>query len=70
VDTTSARVLTRTGEPLAILVAATVRDDPAGAVVAADVNLAPLGAGDYLIEFTATAVGVTEKYLVAFRVDR
>ena len=70
VDTTSARVLTRTGEPLAILVAATVRDDPAGAVVVADVNLAPLGAGDYLIEVTVTAAGVTEKHLIAIRVDR
>jgi len=38
--------------------------------LAADVNLAPLGAGDYVIELTAGAGGETERRLIAIRVGR
>jgi len=70
VDATSARLLSRTGDALAIPVAASQRTDGAGSVITADVNLAPLGAGDYLIEITATAGAVTERRLIAIRIDR
>lgn len=64
-DERRARLLDRRGQPLAIAVTvSTPRED----TVAADLTLAPLAAGDYLIELAAGAGGRTERHLVAFRV--
>jgi VWFA-related protein len=53
-DPITARLLDRTGKALAIPVTAMVRDDADGSRWrVADVTLAPLAAGDYLIELTA-----------------
>jgi hypothetical protein len=38
-------------------------------VVAAELMLGPLGAGDYVIEMTATSGDSTERSLIAFRVS-
>jgi hypothetical protein len=57
-DQRSARLLSRTGQPLAIPVAVTERETDGRKVVAADLNLAPLSAGDYVIELT---VGTRDK---------
>jgi VWFA-related protein len=67
VDQRVARVLDRRGQPLALNVALT-QPDPT--TLAADLLLAPLAEGDYLIELTAGANGKTEQHLVAFRVVR
>src|SRR5262249_36788531 len=52
----SARLLDRTGKPLTIPVTAAVRDDPDGSRWhTAQLALAPLAAGDYIIELKETA---------------
>jgi hypothetical protein len=66
VDEHIARLLDRNGRPLPLVVALTVQADK----IAADLNLAPLGEGDYVIELTAGANGQVEKQLLAFRVVR
>jgi hypothetical protein len=61
----SARLLDRTGKPIAIPVTAGLRDDGDGSRwLTAHLALAPLAPGDYLIELTAGA----ERTLTAFRV--
>ena len=67
-DQRSARLLSKTGQPLAIPVAVTERETEGHRVVAVDLNLAPLSAGDYLIELTVGRGATTELRLVAFRV--
>jgi len=69
----SGRLLDRTGQPLSLPVSVTVRDDADGARwQTAQLSLAPLGPGDYLVELTRTqaAAGASEtkRTLVAFRV--
>jgi hypothetical protein len=62
---TGARLLDRTGKPMAVPVASNTRNDADGSRWAtAELALAPLGAGDYVIELTAEAT----RTLVAFRV--
>ncbi len=67
-DQRSARLLGRTGQPIAIPVAVTEREVEGRRAVAVDLNLAPLSAGDYLIELTVGRGATTELRLVAFRV--
>ena len=63
----SARLLDRSGKPLAIPVAAAVRDDSDGTRwQTAQLALAPLAAGDYVIEVTSGSGSA--RTLVAFRV--
>lgn len=64
----SARLLSRTGQPLAIPVRLTERDVEGRPVLAADVNLAPLAAGDYVIELKVTDASGPARTLVGFRV--
>jgi VWFA-related protein len=70
----SARLLDRTGKPLAVPVTASLRDDADGSRwLTAQLALAPLATGDYMIEMTAKAGGAdaaaTERRsLSAFRV--
>ena len=71
----SARLLDRTGKPLAVPLAAALRDDADGSRWrTAQLSLAPLGAGDYIIELTAGAAGsggaggTQKRTLVAFRI--
>jgi hypothetical protein len=67
-DQRSARLLSRTGQPLAIPVTVTERETDGRKVVAADLNLAPLSAGEYVIELTVGKGTATTVRLVAFRV--
>jgi VWFA-related protein len=61
----AARLLDRAGKALAIPVTATTREDPDGSRwYAAELTLAPLAPGDYLLELTTAA----ERTLSAFRV--
>jgi hypothetical protein len=64
-DAGTAQLLDRSGKPMAIPVATSVREDAEGTRWrTAQLALAPLAAGDYVIE---TAAG-SEKSLVAIRV--
>jgi hypothetical protein len=71
-DQRTARVLDRRGQPLALNV--TVAESPGAQTslpsVTADVLLAPLAEGDYVLELTAGAGAQTERRLMAFRVVR
>ena len=69
-DDRSARLLNRRGEPLAVPVALTERADGDRLVLAADLTLAPLADGDYVMEVTATSGGDKTQKLLAFRVVR
>ncbi len=69
-DDRTARLLNRRGEPLAIPVTVTERPDGDRKVLAADVSLAPLADGDYVIEVSATAGSEKVQKLLAFRVVR
>ena len=69
-DARTARLLNRRGEPLAVPVALTERTDGDRLVLAADLTLAPLADGDYVIEVTASAGGAKIQKLLAFRVVR
>jgi hypothetical protein len=68
VDRRAARLLGRDGRPLAVPVALTARQRDGRDVLAADVTLAPLTGGDYLLELTISRGTATETKLVAFRV--
>jgi hypothetical protein len=64
-DAVSARLLDRTGKPVAIPATAAIRDEADGSRWrTAEVSLAPLAAGEYLVEITAAG----ERTLTAFRV--
>jgi hypothetical protein len=69
-DDRTARLLSRRGEPLPVPVALTERSDGDRTVLAADLVLAPLADGDYVIEVTAAAGGDKVQRLLAFRVVR
>jgi hypothetical protein len=69
-DNRSARLLNRRGEPLPIDVAVTEKPDGTAFSIAADVSLAPLVQGDYVIELTATAGAEKVQKLLAFRIVR
>jgi hypothetical protein len=70
----TARLLDRTGKPLAVPVTATVRDDADGSRwVTAQLALAPLAAGDYVIEIVSGsggsgAPGGERRMISAFRI--
>jgi VWFA-related protein len=70
-DPLTARLLDRTGKPLAVPVTAALRDDADGSRWAtAQLALAPLAPGDYAIEITVGARGSSEerRMISAFRV--
>jgi hypothetical protein len=67
-DRRDARLLGRNGQPLTVPVTVTERESNGRAVLAADVNLAPLTEGDYVIEITVGSGAETEQKRVAIRV--
>jgi VWFA-related protein len=68
-DSLSARLLDRSGKPLSVPLTTGVRDDADGSRwQTAQVALAPLAVGDYLIELSGGSGGETKRTLVAFRV--
>jgi VWFA-related protein len=64
----SARLLDRKGQPLAIPVAAAVREESYLQVASAELALAPLAAGDYLVELSMQRGSRSDKVVVAVRV--
>jgi hypothetical protein len=70
IDRREARLLGRDGKPVPLDIAVTERTSAGTPVLAADLNLAPLTAGDYVIEVTAGAGDKSERRMVAIRVGR
>jgi VWFA-related protein len=68
IDGYEARLLDRKEQPLQVPITVAARDGDTK-VVAADLNLAPLSIGEYLIELTAKSAGTVERKLVAIRVS-
>jgi VWFA-related protein len=69
-DRRDARVLGRNGQPLALTVPITERLQDGATMLVADFSLAPLSAGDYLLELATTRGSRTDRSLVAFQVGR
>jgi hypothetical protein len=68
--TVSARLLNRSGQPLPLTVALSERVDDGSKTryAVADVTLAPLAQGDYVLEITVEKDGKTERAVYAFRI--
>lgn len=64
----SVRMLDRAGTPLTMAIATAIRDTAGQQRIVADVNLAPLSNGDYLVEISGRAGETTERHLLAIRV--
>ena len=69
-DDRSIRLLARDGRPLAVPVTVTERERDGQMMLAADINLAPLTEGEYLLEVTARAGGASVRKYAAIRVIR
>jgi len=67
-DQRTARLLDRRGQALPIDVTLTERQGTSGSLLAADLNLAPLAAADYIIELNVGHGTDAEHKLIAFRV--
>lgn len=67
-DARSARLLGRSGQPVAVNVTLTEREVDGRLMLALDALLAPLAPGDYVIEVTGTTGGATETRLLGIRV--
>ena len=68
VPTVSARLIDRKGLALAVPVTATVRAEGFLRLASAELALAPLGPGDYLVEISLARGARTDKVLAAFRI--
>jgi VWFA-related protein len=68
VTSATAEVLDRAGASMPIPVRATTRTEGATSWVSAELSLAPLAAGDYLIRLKATTNGTSEEVVTGFRV--
>lgn len=69
VDVHEARLLDRAGKPFPVPLTVTPREVEGQPALTVEMNLAPLSAGDYLFELTATAGERREQQLVALRVS-
>ncbi len=70
VESTEGRILGRDGVPLELLPKMSTIDEGGAKFVVADLNLAPLTAGEYIIEVAATTAGKSESSHLAIRVGR
>jgi hypothetical protein len=70
VDSREGRILGRDGVPLELLPKMSDLDDAGTRYLVADLNLAPLTAGEYIVEVTATSAGKSESAHLAIRVGR
>ena len=67
-DSVTARLLDRRGQALPILVTVADREDGGLQYATAEIALAPLALGDYVVEVVARFGGREEKTRVAFRI--
>jgi len=70
IDSREARLLGRDGKPLAVPVTVSDRDTDGRREIVADLNLAPLTTGDYVIELTAARGSDRDVQMVPLRVIR
>jgi len=70
VDRREARLVGRNGQPLALPVTLSERNDDGQTVITADLTLAPLAPGDYAIELTVGQGGNSERRYIAIRVSQ
>ncbi|MGE5360977.1 MAG: VWA domain-containing protein [Bacteroidales bacterium] len=68
VTAVTARLLDRKGQALPVPVSATPREEGGYTFASAEITLAPLAQGDYLLELSAAIGERSEKKLVAFRI--
>jgi len=66
--TASARLLDRKGQPLAVPVVAAVREETYLRIASAELALAPLALGDYLVELSLRRGSRSDKVVVAVRI--
>ena len=66
--TVSARLLDRKGQPLAVPVATAIRDEAYRRIASAELAVAPLAFGDYLVELTLQRGPRSDKVVVAVRI--
>ena len=66
----SARLLDRTGNPLPLPVVSSERQEGGARIVSGDVALAPLTAGDYILEMSVGSGSAARRALAAFRIAR
>jgi VWFA-related protein len=69
-DRREARLLTRTGQPMALPVALTDRLEGPSPALVADLALSPLAPGDYVLELTLARGAEAEQKFVAIRIAR
>ena len=69
VESLTARLLDRRGQPLAVRLAVVQSGPEARRVAAAELVVASLARGDYLVELLAGAQGASERKLMAIRVE-
>jgi hypothetical protein len=67
IESPQARLLGRNGMPIAVPVSVTEFDRDGRRLLAADLALSPLGAGEYFVEVTAASGGRTDRKLFPFR---
>jgi hypothetical protein len=67
-ESSSARLLDRNGNPLPVPVTLTTREVEGATFLSGMISLAPLSIGDYVVEVNATAGGTAEQQLLAIRV--
>lgn len=67
-ESQTARVLDRNGNPVAMPVTLATREEDGRTLLSGTIMLAPLSIGDYVVEITATGAGATERQLMAIRV--
>lgn len=69
-DTPTARILDRAGNPMPVPVDVSIRDESGSRWLVADLKLAPLSPGDYLVELTARVGGAMARRYAPLRVER
>ena len=68
-DTREVRLLDRRGKPLPVPLQLEEKDTDGSPRLATDVPLAPLGRGDYLVELTAGSKTISDRKVIALRVN-
>ena len=68
-DTREVRLLDRHGKPLPVPLRLEEKDAEGSPRLATDVPLAPLGRGDYLVELTAGSKAISDRKVIALRVN-
>jgi VWFA-related protein len=69
IEEPAVRLLDRAGSSLAVPITVMLRESPRLPVISAEIALAPLNKGEYVIELSARAASRNERRLLAIRVD-